>query len=247
MGMALSKAPGRGSEGTPPTEHGGGGGDPSGGSPNYPDRLRRARMGLAVALAPVIMLFVSFSAAFVARRLFSSDSATPSQFQKWISTPVPWNLLLLNTLVLLVSSVTIEMARRHLTKQVALAPVKTIPGVSLGHERNIPWLGFTIALGILFLLGQLHAWNQMELRGVVLSSTASSSFLLLAHWNARRTSCWRNSCSLVCSIRSCEAFRSGAAAHHHRRRCLVLALHGRVVDLHSHFDRDRPLVREDFL
>ena len=32
-------------------------------SPNYPDRLRRARMGLAVALAPVIMLFVSFSAA----------------------------------------------------------------------------------------------------------------------------------------------------------------------------------------
>jgi len=177
--MALSKAPGRGSEGTPPTEHGGGGGDPTGGSPNYPDRLRRARMGLAVALAPVFMLFISFSAAFVARRLFSSDSATPSQFQKWISTPVPWNLLLLNTFVLLVSSVTIELARRHLTKQVALAPVKTIPGVSLGHERNIPWLGFTIALGILFLLGQLHAWNQMELRGVVLSSTASSSFFYL--------------------------------------------------------------------
>ena len=246
MGMALSKAPGRGSEGTPPTEHGGGGGDPSGGSPNYPDRLRRARMGLAVALAPVIMLFVSFSAAFVARRLFSSDSATPSQFQKWISTPVPWNLLLLNTLVLLVSSVTIEMARRHLTKQVALAPVKTIPGVSLGHEKHsvaglhhrprYPVFTGTVA--------------RVESNGVARSGAVFNGeqfVFLLAHWNARRTSCWRYSCSLICSVRCFEAFRSGAAAHYHRRRCLVLALHGRVVDLHSHFDRDRPLVREDFL
>ena len=203
-------------------------------------------MGLAVALAPVIMLFVSFSAAFVARRLFSSDSATPSQFQKWISTPVPWNLLLLNTLVLLVSSVTIEMARRHLTKQVALAPVKTIPGVSLGHERNIPWLGFTIALGILFLLGQLHAWNQMELRGVVLSSTASSSFFYLLTGMHAVHLAGGILALLYAAFAACEAFRSGAAAHYHRRRCLVLALHGRVVDLHSHFDRDRPLVRRRF-
>jgi cytochrome c oxidase subunit III len=181
MGMALTKTRGRGSEGSPPTLHGGGGGDPNGGSvPNYPERLKRARMGLAIALTPVIMLFVSFSAAFVARRLFASpDSGTAPQFQRWISIPFPWPLLLLNTLVLLLSGVTIELARRNLTRQLALAPVRTIPGVSLGRERRVPWLGFTIVLGLLFLLGQLRAWNQLEGHGVVVSSTPSSSFFYL--------------------------------------------------------------------
>jgi cytochrome c oxidase subunit 3 len=137
-------------------------------------------MGLAIALTPVIMLFVSFSAAFVARRLFASpDSGTASQFQRWISVPLSWTLLLLNTFVLVLSGVTIELARRHVTRQLALAPVRTIPGVSLGRERRFPWLGFTIALGLLFLLGQLRAWNQLEAHPVVVSSTPSISFFYL--------------------------------------------------------------------
>src|SRR5690349_13858101 len=63
MGMALTKEfRGGGSTGSLPPQYGGGGGDPSGGNrPNYAERLRRARMGLAVGLTPVAMLFVSFS------------------------------------------------------------------------------------------------------------------------------------------------------------------------------------------
>jgi hypothetical protein len=30
--------------------------------PNYGERLRRARMGLAVAMTPILMLFISFTA-----------------------------------------------------------------------------------------------------------------------------------------------------------------------------------------
>ena len=38
------------------------------GLPDYATRLRRARLGLLVALTPVLMLFVSFSSAYVVRQ-----------------------------------------------------------------------------------------------------------------------------------------------------------------------------------
>jgi cytochrome c oxidase subunit III len=181
MGMALTKAPGRGREGPPPTLHGGGGGDPGDGNlPNYQDRLRRARMGLAIALAPVVVLFVAFSVVLVVRRLFATpDAAIAPQVQHWISTPLPWFWLILNTSILSLSSVTIEFARRHLTRQLALAPVMTIPGVSLGKERNVPWLGFTILLGAVFLLGQLKTWSELVRHGILVSSNPGSSFFYI--------------------------------------------------------------------
>src|SRR5580698_10548820 len=36
--------------------------------PNYGERLRRARMGLAVAMTPIIVLFVSFTTIYLIRR-----------------------------------------------------------------------------------------------------------------------------------------------------------------------------------
>jgi len=39
--------------------------------PNYGERLRRARMGLAVAMTPVLMLFISFTAVYLIRRLYA--------------------------------------------------------------------------------------------------------------------------------------------------------------------------------
>lgn len=180
--MALTKEiRGGGSTGSLPPEYGGGGGDPSGGNrPNYAERLKRARMGLAVGLTPVAMLFVSFSAAFVARRLFASAELSVSpQYEKWVSTPLPWMLLLINTVVLLASSACIEMARHSATRRVALAPVRSIPGVSLGNDRNFPWLGFTVVLGSCFLLGQWRAWLLLRNHGVFISTAPSSSFFYL--------------------------------------------------------------------
>src|SRR5207253_2887574 len=59
----------RGNEGGAPPIFGGGDDGRAGrGLPNYPTRLRRARLGLLVALTPVLMLFVSFTSAYVMRK-----------------------------------------------------------------------------------------------------------------------------------------------------------------------------------
>jgi cytochrome c oxidase subunit III len=160
----------------------GGGGDGRGGSgsPDYSGRLRRARLGLAVGLTPILMLFVSFTSAYIMRRgLPMLDAETNTQTRDWVSVGLPWMLLLVNSVVLIVSSITMELARRGVTREVALAPVKSIPGVSLGEEKSFPWLGLTVALGLAFLFGQWMAWRELAFRGFFLSTSPSSSFVYL--------------------------------------------------------------------
>jgi len=171
---------GHGNGGDRPPSFGGGGDGRSGGAPDYGERLRRARLGLAVGLTPVIMLFVSFTSAYIVRQgLPTFDLQTNSYIRDWLPVNLPWALLLVNTLVLLASSVTMEFARRDITRQAALAPVKSIPGVSLGDEKTFPWLGITLVMGMGFLAGQYIAWRALEDRGFYLATSASSSFVYL--------------------------------------------------------------------
>jgi heme/copper-type cytochrome/quinol oxidase subunit 3 len=81
--------------------------------------------------------------------------------------------------VLLVSSVTIELARRRAALQAALAPVKSIPGVSLGNEESFPWLWVTVLLGISFFAGQWLAWGELHARGFFVDTNPNSSFVFL--------------------------------------------------------------------
>ena len=148
--------------------------------PNYGERLRRARMGLAVAMTPIVMLFVSFTAVYLIRRGFLSfDLSSAGYIQTWLPVRLPWTLLLANTAVLIISSITIDLARRDITREAALAPLQSIPGISLGNERRFPWLGVTTALGIAFLAGQLFVWNQLSSRGFHLTGGTSSSFVYI--------------------------------------------------------------------
>ena len=64
--------------------------------------------------------------------------------------------------MLIVSSVTIELARREITREAALAPVRSLPGISLGDERHFPWLALTTILGMGFLAGQLLVWKRLS-------------------------------------------------------------------------------------
>jgi len=82
------------------------------------------------------------------------DSSAPVRVAHWTHLQLPVGLLFFNTFLLLLSSATMEMARRQVTKRAALAPVERIPGVSLGRERNLPWLTATIVLGCAFVSGQ---------------------------------------------------------------------------------------------
>lgn len=164
----------------PPVVGGGDGGRPDPGSPDYGARLRRARLGLAVALTPITMLFVAFTSAYIVRQgLPTFDPHTNTVVHDWIPVPLPTRLFLVNTCVLLLSSVTIEYARRQLARQVALEPVQSIPGVSLGTERKFPWLALTLVLGLCFLLGQWLAWSDLASRGFYVATGPSSSFVYL--------------------------------------------------------------------
>ena len=59
--------------------------------PNYGERLRRARMGLAVALTPIIMLFISFTAVYLIRRGFLTlDLNDAGYLQTWVPVRLPW-------------------------------------------------------------------------------------------------------------------------------------------------------------
>src|ERR1700738_3435842 len=103
-----------GQGGRPPVPPAGGGGDGGRGgeSPNYGARLRRARLGLICGIATVSMVFISLTSAYVVRQgLPTFDGATNSYVRDWGQVQLPWLLLAINTVLLLVSSLTMEFAR----------------------------------------------------------------------------------------------------------------------------------------
>src|SRR5437870_12488101 len=158
----------------------GGGNDGSGPRlPDYATRLRRARLGLLVALTPVLMLFVSFTSAYVVRQgLPTLDPRTNQLVRDWIPVKLP-ALLWVNTLVLLVSSVGMELARRQTKVRAAAVSTQPAGPAPAGAEGKMPWLTMTIALGLLFLLGQWMAWKRLAASGFYVATTPSSSFVYL--------------------------------------------------------------------
>jgi len=96
----------------------------------------------------------------------------------WIPVTLP-RLLLINTAVLILSSLFMEMARRRIKGQVTLASETSVPGVSAGDQTRIPWLSMTLVLGLVFLFGQWTAWRQLAANGFYVATTPSSSFVYL--------------------------------------------------------------------
>jgi cytochrome c oxidase subunit 3 len=173
----------RGGHGQPPVPRDGGNGDGPGGngsSPDYIHRLRRARLGFVILAVWVSMLFVSFTSAYIVRKGLPSLNQNTDQLRiDWIPVDLPLQLLLINTALLLASSVTMEFARRGIARQVALAPVGSIPGVAIGRQRTSQWLTATVVLGMAFLVGQWMAWGELKNRGFYIASNPSSSFAYL--------------------------------------------------------------------
>src|ERR1700685_2388635 len=174
---------GLGRGGEPPVPPSGGGGDGGGnGGPNYGARLRRAGLGLFFGIATVRMIFISLTSAYIVRQgLPTFDGASNTYVHDWGAVQLPWLLLGINTFLLLLSSLTMEGARRDITRTGALAPIKSIPGVSLGNERRFPWLWISAVLGFGFFAGQWMAWGELGRRGFYGDTNPSSSFVYLLH------------------------------------------------------------------
>jgi cytochrome c oxidase subunit 3 len=148
------------------------------GPPSFDVRLRRARLGLVVGLTGIVMIFISFSSAYVVRQgLPTLDPRTNTLLHDWFPVPLP-RLLLLNTIVLLISSVTMELARRQAARR-ALAQFSSVSGVTVGAKEEISWLALTVVLGLSFLTGQWMAWRELAAGGFYLGSSPSSSFVYL--------------------------------------------------------------------
>jgi cytochrome c oxidase subunit 3 len=169
----------RGDGARPPARHGGDDGRSDYGSSHFEVRLRRARLGMGVALSAIAMIFVSFTSAYIVRQgLPTLDARTGTLVRDWIPVRLP-RLLLINTFVLLISSVTMEFARRQTERDAAVAHTTSVPGAAAHRENQVPWLTLTVVLGLGFLTGQWMAWRELAAAGFYLAASASSSFVYL--------------------------------------------------------------------
>ncbi len=139
-----------------------------GSTPKTPDggRLRAVedragepiRTGVWVGLATIGMMFAAFTSAAVVRKGSADD---------WQHIVLP-SILYFNTAILVLSSITLEIARRKV-----LAYAK---GENASQIVPLAWLGSTLALGLIFVVGQFVAWSQLKAQGVYLATSPTSSF-----------------------------------------------------------------------
>ena len=142
-------------------------------------RLRRARLGMLVALVGVVMIFVSFTSAYVVRQgLPTYDPSTNALVRDWFPVRLPV-FLFVNTGVLLLSSLTMELARRQAARDVMSAHVTPIREDAHTGDNRISWLAVTIVLGLCFLAGQLLVWRELAATGYYIATSPSSSFVYL--------------------------------------------------------------------
>jgi len=153
--LVLEKKAGGGGGDLPPAGGGGeGGGDEGKKRPNGPISPNRYYTGIAIGIVSVLMFFMALASAFLVRK-GGSD---------WVPVHIP-ALLWFNTVVLLASSATLELARKRLGHSDAQ-----------GFKRF--WLVTTI-LGVIFLIGQLVAWRTLVNDGIYLASNPASSFFYI--------------------------------------------------------------------
>ncbi len=110
--------------------------------------------GIWLALAAILMFFMSLVSAYIVRKS-SAD---------WQAVLLP-RVLWLNTAVLLLSSWALEASHRAWERDDAKA--------------FRAWWSAATVLGVMFLAGQLAAWREMAAAGVYLASNPSSSFFYL--------------------------------------------------------------------
>jgi cytochrome c oxidase subunit 3 len=169
----------------PPTDkQTGGGGDPDNWNsgrrgPRSPrERLDRFRLGLFFALSAVFMFFVAIVSVFFVSQSSGHFDANARYINEWLPTEIP-PILWLNTAILLLSSLTMEIGRRHMFREMHVMD----EWLGLGKptsKRAMPWVAATAVLGCLFLAGQVAAWRQLGAQRIHLNTSPSShSFYLI--------------------------------------------------------------------
>ena len=148
--------PGKGNDG--PGGSGGSGGPGGSGRggrrhpPNWSLPPGAYRIAIWMGIVSISMLFAALTSAMLVRAEIATD---------WVHGAIP-SILYFNTLVLILSSLTLEFSRRSLRKE--------------AEKGFTGWLYATTALGIIFIAGQLLAWRQLAAHGIYVTTNPSSSF-----------------------------------------------------------------------
>src|ERR1041384_852632 len=100
--LEIEKYGGGGGGRVPPGRGGDGNGGPRDDAPDFRERLNRYRLGMAIALIGVIMVFVSLTSAYIVRQgTTTRDANTGVEQADWLPITLPASALMLNTLLLL--------------------------------------------------------------------------------------------------------------------------------------------------
>jgi cytochrome c oxidase subunit 3 len=177
------KDPGIG--GKPPVDRrptGGGGGDENWDSRNSRrhgprEQLIRYRMAVFSILAAVVVFFAVLVSAFFVRQSSVHIAPSDNVVSDWHPLSAP-PILWINTAILLLSALTMEVARRQLFHEIDIME----EWLGLGRpavRRAAPWLIATIGLGGLFLAGQWMAWRQLAQQGLYFATDPNSYFFYL--------------------------------------------------------------------
>ena len=121
-----------------------------------------------VAVSAIGMSFAAFTSAMIVRQDSSTD---------WLHFQLP-HVLYLNTLILMASSVTLEMSRQRVADIPDAARQSSVSAKVL-LANGTYWMYVTAALGLTFVLGQILAWRNLAAQGLFLSTNPSSSFFYL--------------------------------------------------------------------
>ena len=116
-----------------------------------------ASTGIWVVLASITMSFLAFTSALIVRQGGAND---------WHHLTLP-PILYFNTLILVASSVALEVGRRQVRDFMTGKRAVANPGL---------WLQASLLLGVFFVAGQFLAWLQLRSQGLYLATNPNSSF-----------------------------------------------------------------------
>ena len=116
------------------------------------------RTGIWVALAAIAMTFAALTSALYVREGAATD---------WHHITLP-PILWFNTLALIASSITLELARHGVAA--------FMRGRETGRSAPMLWLSATLFLGLVFVAGQYLAWLKLRSEGLFLPTNPNSSF-----------------------------------------------------------------------
>ena len=117
--------------------------------------VQRYKLAVWIGMGGILMFFAALTSAMIVRKGLAGD---------WQAFSLP-PVLYVSTLILLLSSFSIERARREM-----------LGGSAPGLRR---WVNVTSGLGLAFLACQLLGWQELVGRGIYLASNPANSFYYL--------------------------------------------------------------------